>query len=90
MAGGRVFSGPFKGMQFIDESFENAFIPKILGIYERELHPAVEAAIALTPRLVVDIGTAEGYYAVGIARRLPTRKSSVLKPKQPGGFCFRR
>jgi hypothetical protein len=41
-----------------------------LGIYERELWPAVEAGIGCGPRLVVDIGTAEGYYAVGVARRV--------------------
>ena len=42
-----------------------------LGIYERELYPTVEEAIAAKYPLIVDIGAAEGYYAVGMAMRSP-------------------
>jgi hypothetical protein len=45
--------------------------PKLLGCYEAELHPALEKAIARRPEIVVNVGCAEGYYAVGLARRLP-------------------
>ncbi len=31
----------------------------------------IDEVIAQQPHLVVDIGAAEGYYAVGLARRLP-------------------
>jgi len=46
-------------------------IPKLLGIYERELNSYIEQACALNFPLIVDIGAAEGYYAVGMALRNP-------------------
>lgn len=48
--------------------------PKLLGTYEKELCSVIEQAIARRPQLVVDIGAAEGYYAVGLATRLPTAR----------------
>ena len=72
--GGSVYSGPFVGMKYIRDSWFGGYIPKLLGVYERELHGAVEAAIAPNRDLVVDVGAAEGYYAVGLCRRLPQAK----------------
>lgn len=69
-----VWSGPFRGMRYIDYSFCSALMPKLIGIYEKELHPAVDELIAWCPDVVIDIGAAEGYYAVGLARRLPGSK----------------
>ncbi len=45
--------------------------PFLAGCYEAELRSAIEAIIASGPARVVDVGAAEGYYAVGIALRLP-------------------
>lgn len=58
-----VHSGPFKGMKYIREVSGSLFGPKILGCYEAELHPVVET-IGRYARLV-NVGCAEGYYAVG-------------------------
>jgi hypothetical protein len=69
--GQRVIDGPFKGMRYIDRSVGSAYVPKLLGIYERELAAIVEEIIASKPALIVDVGAAEGYYAVGLACRLP-------------------
>jgi hypothetical protein len=66
-----VQAGPFKGMQFVARSAEDCHVPKLLGSYERELHVHIEAAIARGYRHVVNIGMAEGYYAVGLALRMP-------------------
>jgi hypothetical protein len=68
-----VQSGPFHGMTIIKDSswYGGNLLQKLLGIYEQELHASVEAAIAFAPELVVNIGSAEGYYAVGLALRLP-------------------
>jgi Met-10+ like-protein len=66
-----VQSGPFSGMRYIAKSHHSQLIPKWLGIYERELIGAVEEAIGLQPDTVVDVGAAEGYYAVGLALRMP-------------------
>ena len=70
--GGMVASGPFKGMSYIRESAGSQWAPKLLGTYEMELAPIMEAIIARPPVRVVDIGAAEGYYAVGLAWRIPS------------------
>ena len=62
-----VASGPFKGTRYGELSFFSAYIPKLLGIYERELWGLIEAICESGPTLVVDIEAAEGYYAIGLA-----------------------
>lgn len=69
--GCRVASGPFAGMHYIQSAYFSAYIPKLLGIYERELTASVEDACAARPDRVIDVGAAEGYFAVGLARRNP-------------------
>ena len=69
--GSTVLSGPFQGMKYLRESSASVLAPKLLGIYERELHAAIEEAIAFPFQRVVDIGAAEGYYCVGLAMRMP-------------------
>lgn len=67
----RIASGPFQGMHYIQDSVGSVLVPKLLGIYERELHGVVEELIKLDVSTVIDVGAAEGYYAVGLALRLP-------------------
>ncbi len=66
-----VLSGPFQGMKYLRESSASVLAPKLLGIYERELHSVLEEATALPLQRVVDIGAAEGYYCIGLAMRMP-------------------
>ena len=75
-----VISGPFKGMIFNARVWNGVYntrpwggvyLAQLLGHYERELHPWIEEICSLQPGLIVDIGAAEGYYAVGLARRCP-------------------
>lgn len=67
-----VLAGPFKGMKYGDtEARCSALYPKLLGTYEHELAAAFHAALARQPGLVVDVGAADGYYAVGFAFRNP-------------------
>jgi hypothetical protein len=87
--GGRVHDGPFKGMRYIEHSYFSAYIPKILGMYEREVNPAIERAIAASPELVIDIGAAEGYYAVGLAMRLPAAKVIAFEMAEKGQALLR-
>ncbi len=63
-----VATGPFAGMPYITESAGSVWEPKLLGLYERELHLVLREAITRRPSRIVDIGAAEGYYAVGLAR----------------------
>jgi hypothetical protein len=56
----------------------------LLGTYERELRPQVEALIAMAPSLIVNIGAGEGYYAVGLARRLPGTRILAFEADRRG------
>jgi hypothetical protein len=66
-----IASGPFHGMKYVPSGIGSVYYPKLLGIYERELHPVVESISRLKPARIIDIGAAEGYYAVGLALRNP-------------------
>lgn len=68
-SGLRVLAGPFEGMNYVTESHGAAYIPKIVGCYERELYGVIDEVIAGGHDLMVDVGAAEGYYAVGLAMR---------------------
>ena len=68
----RVAGGPFKGMQYPSaQSYGSALLPKLLGSYESELHPVLEEILRNDYGAIVDIGCAEGYYAVGLGLRFP-------------------
>ncbi len=62
-----VQSGPFAGMQYIRVPPGYAFIPKVLGIYEQELHRLVNDLLRNGYITLINVGSAEGYYAVGFA-----------------------
>ncbi|HVS35908.1 MAG TPA: hypothetical protein VMS17_10035 [Gemmataceae bacterium] len=87
---GRVHSGPFQGMLYIRESFASCYIPKVLGIYERELHTVIEQACQLRPDLIVDIGAAEGYYAAGMALRNPGTRVVAFEMEETGRARLRK
>ena len=71
-ADGRVVrQGPFAGMRYLDTTSEGALAARLVGSYESELHPHLAAFAQAGLDKIVDIGCAEGYYAVGLARLLP-------------------
>jgi hypothetical protein len=68
----QILAGPFKGMKYGQtRSMCSTLYPKLLGTYEHELAAAFDAALARKPPLIVDVGAADGYYAVGFAFRDP-------------------
>lgn len=67
----QVLSGPFKGLKYYNEVVWGPITPKWLGSYETELSQVIEEIIARDYTCILDIGCAEGYYAVGLAYRLP-------------------
>ena len=74
-----VRSGPFAGVRYVEEAvaaphLADCLPAKLLGSYERELHPAVERLIARNFSTIVNVGAAEGYYAVGLALRTPAAR----------------
>jgi hypothetical protein len=78
--GRTVMTGPFAGMSLPEEAAwgDGDLAPKLLGCYEAELHPAIAKAIERQPVAVINVGGAEGYYAVGLARALPKAEVHVF------------
>src|SRR5258705_5430635 len=66
-----IQSGPFQGMKYVSEAVCSSRAPKLLGSYEAELHEALNQIIKTEYQTVIDVGCAEGYYAIGLALRLP-------------------
>jgi precorrin-6B methylase 2 len=69
--GRKVLQGPFAGMAYVEGATEGALAPRLLGTYEAELHPYLVALAADGLECVIDVGCAEGYYAVGMALLAP-------------------
>lgn len=69
-----VQSGPFAGMVFRDQSAEGCLAAKLLGCYEAPLHAFLLEVTRDAFEDIVVIGAAEGYYAVGLARRTTTTR----------------
>ena len=62
--GAVVMQGPLAGMDFLAQSAEGCHIAKLLGCYEQPLQPFIEQAITNAYPTILNIGCAEGYYAV--------------------------
>jgi len=70
--GAVVRAGPFAGLRL--DAVTGDAPAKILGCYEIELHEAIESLVAKQFDTIVNVGCAEGYYAVGMALRCPTAR----------------
>jgi hypothetical protein len=79
-----VLNGPFKGIKLPGLSFASVYTPKLVGCYEREIHAEIEGFINFQPDLIVDVGAAEGYYAVGLAIRCPRAKIVTFEAELEG------
>lgn len=75
-----VRRGPFAGMHYPRRRGDIVHTAKLVGAYESELHGAIERLIARTPTLVVNVGSGDGYYVVGIARRLHAARIVAVDP----------
>lgn len=65
---GRVVDGPFAGMWY---GIPVPHLPAYLGTYELELRPLVATLTHTRFDVVLNVGAADGYYAVGLARLWP-------------------
>jgi hypothetical protein len=82
--------GPFKGMRYVDKTCGSELHPKLLGTYELELHEEIERIVAAQCQVIINIGAAEGYYAVGLAGRLPDAKVICFEANAAGRHWCRR
>jgi hypothetical protein len=69
--GTAVSSGPFEGLKFAPRTFDRHISPKLFGSYEAALNPLWQDILARPYAQILDVGCADGYFAVGIARRMP-------------------
>jgi len=73
--GPSVRTGPFRGMVYPPAAFRAGtgfnMAARLLGSYEAELHDVVERVVTDGFGRILDVGSGDGYYAVGLARRLP-------------------
>jgi ribosomal protein L11 methylase PrmA len=58
-------------MRYSPHGTEGSAAAQLIGCYEHELHETVEKLIAQGFGTILNIGCASGYYAAGLARRLP-------------------
>lgn len=59
-------------MHYLDETVWGPITPKWVGTYELELSDIVEAIVHRGYIRILNIGSAEGYYAAGLAMRNPS------------------
>lgn len=70
-----IKNGPFKGMIYPEwNSRGSMLLPKLFGTYENELWEVIDKIKSNKYAKIIDIGCAEGYYAVGFARIFPLSK----------------
>ena len=77
-------SGIFKGMRYVNDSVCGSILPKYLGMYEIELVPFFEEMFKLPIDTIIDVGAAEGYYAVGLALRFPSSPVIAFEATEEG------
>jgi hypothetical protein len=67
-----VKNGPFKGLKYPEfSSYGSSIYPKIIGTYEMELWHIWDLLFCKNYKRIIDIGCAEGYYALGLGRLFP-------------------
>ena len=72
---GRIIGGPFAGMTLNRSRYTpHYYLGFILGSHELEIRPAIEQIVGRHYRTILNVGAADGYYAVGFARRLPSTR----------------
>lgn len=84
-----VKAGPFSGTVYPQAlAYGSSFFPKIFGTYEAELQPHILALTENRYDTIIDIGCAEGYYAVGLKRMFPAANVFAADiNKEARAFC---
>lgn len=75
-----VQQGPFAGLRYPAEGYVSCRFQKIVGVYEHELHPLLGLLVnSQAYDFIIDIGAAEGYFAVGLALKFPSAKNVAFE-----------
>jgi hypothetical protein len=65
-----VTCGIFSGLVLSEEQSWGGQASKLLGLYEIELQPILNDVVRSEPDTIINVGCADGYYALGLARLL--------------------
>ena len=76
----KVQNGPFKGMIYECKLFWGNIYPKLIGSYESELFGIINKLLRYNFDNVINVGCAEGYYAVGFALKSNVEKVIAVDP----------
>ncbi len=84
-----VQDGPFQGLIYPKSiAYGSSFYPKVLGTYEKELHIFINSIKSKNYKTIIDIGCAEGYYAVGLKRMFQDASVYAIDTNNKArGFC---
>lgn len=85
-----VAGGPFQGMHYGPFTADKALLPRLLGTYEKEVYPAIEEIVFAKPDVVVVAGAGEGFYAIGLARRLSNVRVIAFEISNWGRYLIKR
>ena len=80
----RIVNGPFKGMHYEGHSICSESDPKFLGTYEIELAPTLLNWRQIPFNTIIDVGAAEGYYAVGLSLLFPDSHVIAFETTESG------
>ncbi len=73
--GRAILDGPFKGQKlFPNGALTGSSLPRLMGNYEYELHGWLNEISTIAYDTIINVGSAEGYYAVGLARLIPSAR----------------
>ena len=64
----------------MEKSAEGCHVAKLLGVYEQPLHRHLQPILSGLYGTVVNLGCAEGYYAVGFAKAVPDISYAFTDP----------
>jgi hypothetical protein len=79
-----VQEGPFKGMQYVDMAVGSSYLHKLVGSYEAILHPYISKLRKEHFDVIIDIGSAEGYYMVGFGQMFPNAELVGFELEETG------
>ena len=75
-----VQDGPFRGMKYKCDSIWSSQYPKLIGSYEFELQEIIRYLLQKKFDTMINVGAAEGYYAVGWALACENSKIIAVDP----------
>ncbi len=79
-----VQGGPFIGMKYVDVAVGSNYLHKLIGSYEAVLHPAIVGLQTTALDTIIDIGSAEGYYLIGLGRMFPQARLVGFELEESG------